>query len=384
LATGLPEKLNNGTSKFGSSSAAVLNVLEDRIASGDYAAGSWLPTEREIAQELGVNRSAVRDALMKLANDGRIIREPGCRPRVRGTGSQQRTDTKSTDRTHITVAVVLPQHDSDLASREILRGVSRTFRGQEISYRTLIFDTNQESKSWEDAEDEACTAVENEDIAGAIVWSVLDPDILARWHRLAQNGRPIVFVDRFDNATPSDFVGVDNVTAARDAVEYLISLGHTRIAHITSDEDASVIQQRSAGYKLAMEDAGLQAMERVWVLPDDGSDDSESFDRILDSGALPTAVFALNDWTARAFVNHLNERGISVPDKISVIGFDDIERYAQRPAHLTTMRQPFDRIGQRAAELLVQRLTTPNGLIRRYQHVCLSTQLIQRSTCRTV
>lgn len=362
---------------------AVLSVIEDRIKQGGYAAGAWLPPERELAREFGVNRSAVRDALAHLARSGRITREPGCRPRVCGS-DHLRADGRQPGRTHYTIAVVLPQHDSDLASREILRGVSRTFRGQDISYRTLIFDTSQESKSWEAAEDEACTAVENEDIAGAIVWSVLDPSILARWQRISQSGRPVVFVDRYSDRFPCDYAGVDNVTAARDAVEHLISLGHTQIAHITSTEKASVVEQRTAGYRLALEDAGLRATENVQALPESILDYTKFFDSLLESAASPTAVFAFNDWTARRFIYHLNGRGIPIPDRISIIGFDDIDRASQRPALLTTMRQPFDRIGQRAAELLVLRLTTPDGLLRPYQHICLPAQLVQRASCGAI
>lgn len=320
----------------------------------------------------------MRDALDYLAQSGRILRAPGCRPRVGGIdAARERTANQPQ-----TVAVVLPQHDADLASREMLRGIGKVLRSQETPYRMLIFDTNQKGRPCTDQEDEACAAVEHENVAGAIVWPMLQRALMARWQRLFQNGRPIVFVDRFDPDMPCDFVGADNYMSAYSAVEHLLSLGHTRIAHLTSSEEASVVRQRAEGYRAAMEDAGFGDEVKIWALPPAYPEYLPVFDRILREPVLPTAVFAMNDTAAYAFIGFLESQGISVPEQMSVMGFDDIDRYTQRPRRLTTMRQPFDRIGQQAVDLLLRRLQSPGGFSRPYQHVYLSTQLVPRSTCR--
>src|SRR5437016_4626647 len=104
----------------------VLQILQDRITSGIYLPGVWLPTEREIAHDLSVNRSAVRDALLRLEHNGLIERRPGCRPRVSlpwSDAGRERPGAASR-----VIAVVTPQHESDHASREIVRGISRVLR----------------------------------------------------------------------------------------------------------------------------------------------------------------------------------------------------------------------------------------------------------------
>ncbi|MEO7718776.1 MAG: GntR family transcriptional regulator [Capsulimonas sp.] len=361
----------------------VLTILEERIAGGVYRAGDWLPTERDLVQELGINRAAVRDALTILSESGRITRLAGCRPRV-SQPAGDRTNARSAPTTHpYTIAIVLPQHDGDYASREIMRGISRVLRSQETPCRLLVLDINLATTLPEQLEQEACAAVENENIAGAIVWPTLAPETLARWRRIQKLGHPVVFVDRCDTESPCDFVGIDNYTAARDAVEYLIAQGHTRIAHLTDSEPVSSVLQRQAGYRDALLDAGLSSTERLWTLPHHRSTNlNDRLDRYLQEAPLPTAVFALNDFSASFLIQHLETRGIHVPDQISVIGFDDSERYSPRPGVLTTIRQPFERIGQRAAEIFLQRLTSPDPAARSFQHVLLPTQLIERSTCK--
>ncbi|BDI28543.1 hypothetical protein CCAX7_005940 [Capsulimonas corticalis] len=361
----------------------VLKVLEERIAQGAYQAGDWLPTERDLVQELGVNRAAVRDALTALADGGRITRLAGCRPRVAPEDGGRRESQKTSPSHPYTIAIVLPQHDGDYASREIMRGISRVLRSQETPCRLLVLDINLATTLPEQLELEACAAVENENVAGAIVWPTLTAETSAGWRRLQRMGHPVVFVDRCDPEAPCDFVGIDNYTAAREAVEHLIALGHKRIAHLTDTEPVSAVRQRQAGYRDALLDAGLSSMERMWMLPHLISDDAApELDRCLDSDTLPTAIFALNDFSASLVIRHLESRGVRVPEQISVIGFDDSERYSARPGVLTTMRQPFERIGQRAAELFLQRLTSADPAARPFQHVLLPTRLIERSTCR--
>ena len=95
-----------------------------------------------------------------------------------------------------------------------------------------------------------------------------------------------------------------------------------------------------------------------------------------------TAVFAVNDFLAHMLVNALEESGFHVPADVSVVGFDDIDRYSPRTPFLTTMRQPFEAIGERAANLLLRRLREPHGPTKpaSFRHVLLPSQLIVRKS----
>ncbi len=363
----------------------ILETLAERMAQGVYLPGARLPAERDLAAEFALDRSAVRAALVELARTGQIVREPGCRPRV-GPVSGVRPAPRSRPRpAPRTIAVILPQHAADHGSREIMRGIAHVLHSLEAPYRPLMFDLNLRAAPRGVLEQQACAAVLEEDIAGAIVWPTLEPGSLERWRDVQSAGRPVVFVDRCDDQFLCDFVGVDNYDAAKDATRFLLALGHTRIVHLTRDLPASSVAQRIDGYRDALTDAGLPfSSAQVWTLP------AETFPQCVDEFAArllaldppPTAVFAVNDQTAHTLIAALEARGRTVPGDISVLGFDDDDQHSARPALLTTVRQPFERIGQRAAALLLRRLgpAPPPA----YQHVLLPTVLVERSTCRAL
>src|SRR5262249_43280907 len=84
------------------------------------------------------------------------------------------------------------------------------------------------------------------------------------------------------------------------------------------------------------------------------------------------------------FIAELEARGRRVPEAMSVIGFDDLERFSPRPALLTTVHQPFELIGRRAVELLVRRLAEPEPELAAREHLMLAPSLVIRATCRAV
>ena len=363
----------------------ILETLAERMAQGVYLPGARLPAERDLAAEFDLDRSAVRAALGELARTGQIVREPGCRPRVSPSAGVRPAPRFRSQPASRTIAVILPQHASDHGSREIMRGIAHVLHSQEAPYRPLMFDLNLRTAPRGVLEQQACAAILDEDIAGAIVWPTLEPGSLDGWRGVQAAGRPVVFVDRCNDDFLCDFVGVDNREAAKDATAYLLALGHTRVVHLTRDLPASSVAQRIDGYRDALTEAGLPfSSERVWSLPTESSLQwvDEYADRLLALHPPPTAVFAVNDQVAHTLITALEARGKAVPGDISVLGFDDDDQYSARPALLTTVRQPFERIGQRAAALLLRRLA-PNPPPA-FQHVLLPTVLVERSTCRAL
>ncbi|MBC8141687.1 MAG: LacI family DNA-binding transcriptional regulator, partial [Armatimonadetes bacterium] len=174
-------------------------------------------------------------------------------------------------------------------------------------------------------------------------------------------------------------VDVDNVGAARESVAYLISLGHRRIAAFCGDDLFFSSAQRLAGYKRALADAGLPYDDSL-VFPGSyfGSPGSgyENMQTVLSDLAINkvTAVFCFNDAIALGAMQALREAKIACPAQMSVIGFDDFAGAKSEPA-LTTMRQPIHEIGERAAELLINRI---NGL--EAERALLPAQLMVRGS----
>ena len=150
---------------------------------------------------------------------------------------------------------------------------------------------------------------------------------------------------------------VANREAARQMVQYLISIGHRRIAHIRGPRGNIEAGERLTGYSEALAAAGV-AIEEDLVWDGDfylGSGMAAA-GRFLACAERPTAVFSGNDQMAMGFITELKHAGISVPGDLSVAGFDDLEFSAIFDPPLTTMHQPRAELGRLAAVELLQRL----------------------------
>ena len=163
------------------------------------------------------------------------------------------------------------------------------------------------------------------------------------------------------------------------AVEYLISLGHRRIGIITGPFHLMTSRARLAGYREALERAGIEVdpaliCEGTYLL----GDGVQQTHALLDLPDPPTAIFAGNDAQATGVYQALYERNIRIPDQMSVIGFDDVMYAAQMSPPLTTIRQPLVEIGKMAVNMLLRLIA---GQTLESNHVELSTSLVVRKSC---
>jgi LacI family transcriptional regulator len=150
-------------------------------------------------------------------------------------------------------------------------------------------------------------------------------------------------------------VAVENRQAARTAVEHLLGLGHRRIAFISGTAGTGQSAEREQGYVDALLAAGLAADPALMV---SGAFSQTSgyaaTEHLLALADPPTAIFAANDEMAFGALDAINSKGLKVPDNISVIGFDDIPTSSYVFPKLTTMRQPFAAMAQRAVTEVVE------------------------------
>ncbi|WP_235504617.1 LacI family DNA-binding transcriptional regulator [Nostocoides sp. Soil756] len=162
---------------------------------------------------------------------------------------------------------------------------------------------------------------------------------------------PLIALDGFLGAgTPT--AGVDQRAGGAMATRHLLDLGHRRIGHITGPEDWPQSQARQAGYREAMEQAGVRPGPVVTGDWSPRSGHAGSL-QVLDQDPSTTAIFVANDQMAMGALRALAEAGKRVPEDVSVVGFDDIPEasFAQPP--LTTIRQDFAALGREAVRLVV-------------------------------
>lgn len=171
---------------------------------------------------------------------------------------------------------------------------------------------------------------------------------------------PLVLVDREVAGMEIDTVLVDNRQGAWLGVCHLLEQGHRRIGYIGGPAGLSTSEERLAGYRQALADAGLAPDQQLLAAGNFQHDGGYHAAReLLAAENPPTALFAANDLMAIGAVRAALQRGYTIPDNLSLVGFDDVPlaRYTNPP--LTTVAQPIYEMGVVATELLLKRLRRP-------------------------
>ncbi|MBC8103980.1 MAG: LacI family DNA-binding transcriptional regulator [Cytophagales bacterium] len=180
-----------------------------------------------------------------------------------------------------------------------------------------------------------------------------------------QHHTPFVTMHANDLLPCTYNLDIDNEGGGYQAVQYLISQGHRRIAHFPGQLNLLGPRQRMAGYQRALSEAGI-AFDPSLVLEGAYSTLSgkERAGQLLSRSGicpLPTAIFCASDDIAAGCLEVLSGHGLRVPEDISLVGFDDILTARMTSPPLTTIRQPFRRLGNRAVEMLLPQIL--NGIV---------------------
>jgi LacI family transcriptional regulator/LacI family repressor for deo operon, udp, cdd, tsx, nupC, and nupG len=166
---------------------------------------------------------------------------------------------------------------------------------------------------------------------------------------------PIVIINEQKPGESMHFVAVDDVHGAQLAVEHLIALGHCRIGYVGITNRPESNQYRLKGYQDALEAVGIASDPTLIFISNSLEDHAKCGEASLEPllAAEATAVFCYNDTTAIGLLTACYKHGISVPDTLNIIGFDDIDMAAYTLPPLTTIRQPRFELGQRAMHMML-------------------------------
>jgi DNA-binding LacI/PurR family transcriptional regulator len=193
---------------------------------------------------------------------------------------------------------------------------------------------------------------------------------------------PYVMIDPVVEQPPGVVsVGATNWQGGVSATEYLISLGHERIAVIGGFRRTSCSSARVAGYRSALAAAGI-ARRPEYARHGEFSESGgrRRMRELLDLPEPPTAVFACSDGMALGVYQALAERGLRVPEDISVVGFDDLPESRWATPALTTVRQPLSEMASTALRLLVRLMAGEQTQQAVYPRTELSTRLVVRDS----
>lgn len=330
------------------------------------------PTIQDVAMLAGVSTATVSRVLSRpdLVSTGKCqavreaIRASGYR--VNRTAQNLRTQRSNT------VLALLPDIGNGFFS-QVLQGIEKVLTPAGLAL--VVAETRQFQSSDEDL----LNYLEDRRADGVIILDgQLSPQILKTLGHPSTEAR-IIFACEW--VTDSDFPSVrsDNRDGAIQAIRYLHSLGHRHIAHVMGPAENVLTLERESGFKEACQQLGVQyhLIEGAFTL----NAGVVATKKLMKLETQPTAVFCASDIIAMGLISMLGKEGLSVPDDVSVFGFDDIELSEHFIPPISTIHQDRIALGAGAANLLLRCLKQgPQPRLVQTMPV----QLITRESCSPI
>lgn len=306
------------------------------------------PSIEDVARHAGVSTATVSRVLNRVPK----VREP-TRARVEASisalGYRVSETARSLAMSSSRQILALVPDFGNAYYGQIVRGIESVAR--ERGYHVLLADTHGDL-----ARERTYVDMLRQQRADGVI--CLDPVTVQRLYDDEVRAFPWVACSEVVPESAVSSVSIDHREAARDAVLYLLSRGHRKIALVNSDERYFYAQQRRAGYLEAMREAGAE-VPKEYVQCVGGVDyplGELAARRLLTLDAPPTAIFAVADTLAIGVIKAAFRTGRKVPDDLAVIGFDDLPIAEMFEPSLTTISQPMVELGQRATALLFDRM----------------------------
>jgi LacI family transcriptional regulator len=192
---------------------------------------------------------------------------------------------------------------------------------------------------------------------------------------------PVVLVDEDLDLADVDTVTMDNVYGGQLVVDYLASLGHSRIAFLTSDFTGAE-RRRRQGYEEGLRARGIPYDPELVITQGEErwhQGECPALLELIRSDDPPTAMFASNDFKAIRIMRLLHRLGVAVPGDVSLVGYDDIDVASMLPPGLTTVHQPIDKMIEMGVRILLRRIAGEKGVA---EHVVLRPWLVERESTR--
>ncbi|MGM0340529.1 GntR family transcriptional regulator [Enterococcus sp. AZ007] len=325
----------------------IADELKSKILSGEYEENTTIPPELQLQKDYQVSRHTIRQAIALLANEGFLRKE-------KGSGTYVDVKYKRAESSysgHKTIGVVTT-YLSDYIFPSIIRGIEKKLR--EKGYSLLLASTNNDFQQ----EKECIEKMITQGVEGLIVEPTksnqYNPN-LALYVRLREQGIPMVMINAVYEEISAPFICVDDVQSGFLATEHLIKKKHKKLMLITKIDDLQG-KYRMKGFIKACEQSGIQfAPEDILTY------ETETRKQIVDQALARlksepqiTGIVCYNDQIASSLLDRLSEKGIKVPDELSVVGNDNSALSKIGSVKLTTLNHPKEQLGLDSAKWIIE------------------------------
>lgn len=359
----------------------IAETLKEKILNGDYVKDERLPTESDLADQFNVSRITSKRALEELKKEGLIYR-------VRGSGSfvSEIADYKRRNKEEIVrngakaTAIIMPHHVTESSFAKSITGAVRAF--EKAGFYSVVHSGVKNSED----ERRIINKMYEDGIQGIIYYPVSDRENYSLLNSLYLENYPIVTIDKYFESLPISNVVADNYNGGYIATKHLTKLGHRRIGFVSdlSIESTTSIRNRYFGYAKALRDENL-VEEKAFLMMGFTDEYHRKYNDKLYKDVIRhmqqsdiTGIVAVNDLVGAYLLKAAISMEVSVPDELSIIGFDDLEMSKHLQVPLTTIKQDFSEIGRRAAELVIKKIGEAE---QTYEQIKLPVSIVERESC---
>jgi GntR family transcriptional regulator of arabinose operon len=347
-------------------------ILE-QIQQHRWQSGNRLPSENELAKQFGVSRITVKNAVKTLVQEGLIYRVQGRGSFVAapGTGEPTLISTESSNNSLPLIAYLMPWLRNGFTAN-LLSGVE-----EEISksgFNVLFYKTHDSQQ----LEKELIHQVIQLGVKGIIIFPVEGEHFNEELVQLTLSRFPIVLIDREMRGIAANSVCSDHSGGAYAATKHLIEQGHRQIAFIGSSKRGTMsVEERILGYEKALSDHGLPIHHSHRLLHAEAND----IEDFLREHNEITAVFAENSGTGNHIIKIANTLSKSIPERLSLVFFDDYEYSEMSRIQPTVVVQQEEEIGKEAARLLLSLINNP---MQEQKKIVLPSHLTVRQSTKPI
>lgn len=259
-----------------------------------------------------------------------------------------------------------PQMFSTFYTMEIIQGISGSILGSNVDILVHI----AQKKAKDDLK-----IFDRSAVSGILFADHMGNEELIKKAKLKKI--PHVILNYYDKKAKHNCIGIDNQSAAKKAVDYLVKQGHKNIAIVTGKLKAQAGKDRLAGYKAGLKKHKISASKKN-IIQGDWTEDAgrKALAKILKTSPRPSAVFVSGDEMALGLIKAAKAKKVSIPDDLSVVGFDDIQQAST--SNLTTVKQPLYEVGKLGVKSLLK--VIKNGKKQPVKTLLKTSKIVQRNT----
>ncbi len=326
-------------------------IVKTYLKDEEYKANQRIPSETELMEQFDVSRNTVRQALAELVEEGIIYKK-------HRSGTFFSGKTNGVQKHSHLIGVMIPFLSAYIYP-QIIQGIDDT--AHERSYNIVLAS----SKGDVDKEMTSLHQLLERGVDGLLVEPAGGFQRIQEsktFQALKKLSIPVVFMDWVIEDPAVSYVSINDIQGGFAATEYLIQAGHTRIGCIYPKDHIPSIQ-RHRGYRSALEqhnieyDPDLVKTLTVARWDEEHAHVGSLVNELLESGEKkPSAIFFFNDEAALAGYTAIRGAGLTIPDDMSVMGFDDSELVAVPEISLTTVIHPKYLLGKWAADMLLEEI----------------------------